>query len=1665
MDFLRQVATDLHALRTEAKRKYPVVKEAVDRALETLPSLQQQYAALVRVEKQAPGPGHCLFQSDSVLRPFLLACNHTNASHKILLLAFSSIQRLVSWDAIAPASVSSILRVLQIQAEKTTYADVQVKLLQTLLQLMTLAYEETKNREMCADGMVVERHVIGNEEVVMQAIWICVYLHASSSSASSLVGNTAAMTIRQIVSLAFRHVDASADAKHVSVLLFQDLCAMSRDEQGLYVKRTLMSSMSAALGVELLETIITSYYAYFRLDLELRAVLKQQMTRVVQSVLESGCHERHGGGTVGSGIMGPTHSSITTSTITGTATLSFPLLVRGMRLASTLLSHFADCLDRECTFILHILLEIIATGTYTAVDTSSKSSLALIKTVDSKFHATNAIATFKDAKQLLVSSSSANTFHASVNYVTWPVLLSLEVLNRICLEPTMVAAMVQSSDSVLVAMIRTTSSVILTSTPLDFRPQGVEMRSGLELLNDHETPVLQPFYMAIRVAASCQCNMTAAVLELSRDTCQEAMCEQLASTCVAVIAPAVMQSMNCVVRYCREVEVVSMALKSYHVLATVASRLRTHMESSRARKTWGKPMDDIVLTCLRALCGFSFPLPDGICGNGKGGVSSPKNASELIEDSGSEDGESCNVVITWREVQAMKALCGAAHVMENELSQHEWCILLEAFEIIVGLTDLKLKHGQQKLPSKSYRISTFRVENEDVEQQLYMLGTSLIEFFRNAVKLEQEAVTILLDAVRRVSWTQVGLPIPRQDIAIDIDAKTTLRPESLHQDDNDAFQVVSTHQMRIYQSYLGVGLTGTGSFVPCFALRMLTQLAGSDTRCFQLVMHELVLMSTFRPQLPFQASQFPQLDQFQVFTTDCILQLMQTALQQSSHSVSLVKTHKSSPVDIREALEWDQHELLAPLVNLARSDQKDRLFTGLLELLNACGHLIKAGWPLIFAAIQEACEKGDAKTQVVAFKCLRVIVDDFMVALPSAYLGDCIQCIGRFGSQAKDVNISLTAVNELWTVADVLGKPMKLNVTTSRHDQWGSIFTEFSHVALDSRAEVRNSALNSLFGTAVTYGSQFELKEWQFFMNSTVLPLATKFCETTSSTTCTESFLQHHSRDSPEKQWNESRVLLLTGISRVLETNGPFLLQFTSWFESMWHDLLYHVAKNAAFGVPHEVVLAAIKTLQTLLQVSSAGDLDLLAQSQPVRAGVGMRVVGGALLSSSMPVSAHVTNRRPTSLYRDPALWNEAFSTLLHLCDERQLAALQDKEHVRLWCEDDEQEIASAVVAVLVALYLQAKDFEFKERTEAVEKMLHVFRVLVFRHVLEPLSTIKITMITSTSLQSRVLNAFEACQSFASHPAVHCIVLDQVIEYIQESSKKELVFFTRHALTTLGKLYVRVSMEARNDRFLAILFCIQPFLPCARVSCSSLCNEFETAAQKARTQLWKYALKVLVLLISNGLVAVRLAEACWRPLLATIVAFVEPQSGNFPSCVQSEEDQVVVLSLLECIVNSFTKLLRESDEHIQKHSRAFLHELVAVLCSGINAVHYDKLMLQCCVGQLTTLCLQVLDKDMALFLQKQFVTCCKMAMQHFMTFENGFDSTILMKNKDIVAAQETVVVLLTSILEAALPRSCVLELYSSLCGCITSSDEEVRQWVQRLLLRLEDDSLVVLGMK
>ncbi|TMW59555.1 hypothetical protein Poli38472_004624 [Pythium oligandrum] len=1725
MDFLRLLSDDLQALRAETKKKYPVVKEAVDKALETLPYLQKQYAALLRVEN-APGPGHPLFKSESVLRPFLLACNHTNASHKILIQALVSIQRLVSWDAIEQSSVGSILRVLQIQAEKNTNVDVQVKLLQTLLQLVTLGYEEkssdvgslstTNGRNASAAQSTTaaadeENALVGNEDLVMQAIWICIHLHGSSSSASSVVGNTAAMTIRQVVSLAFGKVQKSREAKQVGVLVFQELCFMSREESGVWLKRTATSPMSIALGVELLETILSSHARLFREDAEFHAILKQHVCSLIQSALETGCSDVKNINSSSSSSNTATSalSLSSSSSNTGITAPFFPLLVRVMRLASVVLCNFSDVLPDVGSVIIRGLLEIVSTGAYYQPGSAKSPSHAKLTAQEARSFLSHSNSTSSNI------GGSGGSHHTNINYVTWPVLLALEVLNRVSMEAPMVAAISNYSDGSLGSVARTVSSVVTTSPPMDFRLYAasdvvVTPRSGLEFLNDQEAPMLQPFFSAIRVAVSCLSNLIASLFDLSRLIQDDAIqSDSLASHGVNVLAPYALHAFNTTMRYCREVELIQVSLKSYHVLATIASRLRANLTAYVASSgvtgisatlliDASKKLDEVVLSCLRALCAFSFPLPEGIKGaarSGAGGSGNGTNANsssggasggDYYNEDGADEGESCVVTVTWREVHAMKALFSAAHLMEEEMIEVEWCTLLEGFEIIVGLTDVKVKGGQNRLPTRSYRITGFRVEDEDVEQQLVMLGSSIVELFRDALKLSSHALRRLTAALRKVCWEQLGLPLPSSVTPATRASSTSISETTTSSGDGavELPQLSASHQLKTYQNFLGVGLSGSGPYLPSFVLRMLTQLATNSKRCFEDVIQELLLMTTYSVAPPATSSQFPQLTQFQVFTTDSILQLMQSALQNTINSLSptskLPSDASLDEIDAHarsQASEphiFDQQELFKPLLKLVRSDLKDRALVGILDLLNACGHLIGAGWPLMLGAIQEACEVGEGKTQVAAFKCLRLVVDDLLVSIPRVYLPNCVACIGRFACCAKDVNISLTAVNELWSVADIIGK-QKARVTTMP-SQWGCAFAELSQVALDDRTEVRNSAINTLFGIAATYGAQFDLTEWQLFVDDTVLPLATKLHQgrTMLSTNAPASNLMlHHSRDSAEKQWDESRVLVLTGISRVLQTNCNVLLSHTQWFARVWQELLKHIALNAARGMSKEVVLAAVNTLQTLLQVSSAGDFDQIAQSQPVRAGAGMRVVGGALVASSnsAPSSSSAKRAPTTPVLRDPVLWGTAFQQLLRLCNDR------TGDGSNTWKEDEEQEIASAVVSVLVTLYTQAKEYEFKDARNVLQ-LLDLFQVLVMRHVLRDTSQDSgaggkvVSNVTTNSLQSRVLNAFEECGSFAMHPEVHTKALKQLVEYVTVSSTQELVFFTRHALMSLAKLFASVSSEARRDCFHGVLTSIQPFLQVIDgssngVNGSGSPDKPKSAAQKAASQLWKHALRVLLVLISHGLAAVRLDNGHWRELLETITHFLEPSTGQLPAFVDGEEDEALVLSVLECLGDSVialfggasgSQVLHETPQQYTEFSEA----LMGLLCSGFDGKDHSKPLIKCCVRQLATLSIQQDDQRLSRYARSSLVDCGTRALETFATLEDVTRSDKSVPSDSeasvstaatVLAARDRVVIVLNSTCEVELNPPHVLALFPALCRCITSSDLEVRQLIQRLLLQ------------
>ena len=89
-----------------------------------------------------------------------------------------------------------------------------------------------------------------------------------------------------------------------------------------------------------------------------------------------------------------------------------------------------------------------------------------------------------------------------------------------------------------------------------------------------------------------------------------------------------------------------------------------------------------------------------------------------------------------------------------------------------------------------------------------------------------------------------------------------------------------------------------------------------------------------------------------------------------------------------------------------------------------------------------------------------------------------------------------------------------------------------------------------------------------------------------SDTLTKGKILIHHSRDTAEKQWAETRVLTLNGVSRVFNTRRQTLANLEE-FPRAW-ALLLEFIESAALSNSAEVVLAALKSFQEIVQDENA---------------------------------------------------------------------------------------------------------------------------------------------------------------------------------------------------------------------------------------------------------------------------------------------------------------------------------------------------------------------------------------------------------------------------------------------------------------------------------------------
>ncbi|KAH1192066.1 Protein MON2 [Glycine max] len=333
--------------------------------------------------------------------------------------------------------------------------------------------------------------------------------------------------------------------------------------------------------------------------------------------------------------------------------------------------------------------------------------------------------------------------------------------------------------------------------------------------------------------------------------------------------------------------------------------------------------------------------------------------------------------------------------------------------------------------------------------------------------------------------------------------------------------------------------------------------------------------------------------------------------------------------------------VISPLKVLYFSTQSVDVRVGslkiLLHVLERYGEKLHYSWPNILEMLRYVADVSEKDLVTLGFQNLRVIMNDGLSALPTDCLQVCVDVTGAYSAQKTELNISLTAVGLLWTMTDFIAKGLlngpfeekeagvgstvkqidskkmedQTRISNNVRDQASvdgvdfekllfSVFSLLQNLGADERPEVRNSAVRTLFQTLGTHGQKLSKSMWEDCLWNYVFPTLDRASHMAATSSKDEwqgkelgtrggkavHMLIHHSRNTAQKQWDETLVLVLGGIARILRLFFPFFTSLSN-FWSGWESLLQFV-ENSILNGSKEVALAAINCLQTTVNSHSS---------------------------------------------------------------------------------------------------------------------------------------------------------------------------------------------------------------------------------------------------------------------------------------------------------------------------------------------------------------------------------------------------------------------------------------------------------------------------------------------
>ncbi|KAG7353268.1 C-terminal region of mon2 domain containing protein [Nitzschia inconspicua] len=412
-----------------------------------------------------------------------------------------------------------------------------------------------------------------------------------------------------------------------------------------------------------------------------------------------------------------------------------------------------------------------------------------------------------------------------------------------------------------------------------------------------------------------------------------------------------------------------------------------------------------------------------------------------------------------------------------------------------------------------------------------------------------------------------------------------------------------------------------------------------------------------------------------------------------------------------------QSDLMAPICRFIAGAKSAAVaevgLDALYSILESTGHKMRnETWENVIEAI--ACVPTSehsfpdwTNSCQVGFRCLKLIVDDFLEDAATAARTALLDCCSTFGSSRQDVNTSLTAIGLLWTIAD----------QDSGTESVERALSKLVLLSADNRPEVRNCAVNTLFSCIVGRGQTFTGKQWESCVCTTIFGVYDAVTidnqddgaaeEVASKKKSRYQVSVHHSRDSTDKQWLATQALVLRGLCRVLRNFfGPLLNttddgsgsvreDHTPWFDKAWTKILgfaYEASTQVGGRDTLELRNSGVELLVLCNQLACTAGMQ--AAITPARVGTNMEVVNGALRSVRTPEKTETPSNLRHSHSAVTEMWREnLFLDAFDVLDSY-------REHLESDYDNSDSthvQVLTKLASELSKLYVCCKDHEFAE--------------------------------------------------------------------------------------------------------------------------------------------------------------------------------------------------------------------------------------------------------------------------------------------------------------------------------------------------------------------------------